>query len=341
VTLTGPAQGDTTVVIVSGDPSALTVTDVVIPDGQTSATVTATALVPNADVTIMATLGVQSLAAHVRVLDTAEGPTAVSLAPATATAAPGETVAFTATVDIPPAADTVVDLAATSGTVPATVTVPANQVSATFDYVAGGSGTVDITATMGSLTASAAVTITSALAHLVISQVYGGGGNSGAPFTNDFIELHNPGGTDLSTANLSVQYTSSAGTTWQVTPLPALTVPAGAFVLVQEAAGATASAPLPTPDATGTIAMSSTNGKVALVDGTAALAGGCPTGLIDFVGYGTADCHEGSSAAPGLSNTTAALRAANGCTDTDMNDADFAALAPAPRNSASSAIACN
>jgi uncharacterized protein len=185
------------------------------------------------------------------------------------------------------------------------------------------------------------VTIAAAAAHLLISQVYGGGGNSGAPFTNDFIELHNPGGTDASTANLSVQYASATGTSWQVTTLPALTVPAGGFVLVQEAAGATASTPLPTPDATGTIAMAAANGKVALVDGTTALTGACPTGLIDFVGYGTADCHEGASAAPALSNTTAALRATNGCSDTDMNSVDFAALAPGPRNSASSVIACN
>jgi len=341
VTLTGPAQGDTTVVVVSGDANALTVSDVVIPDGQTSATVSATALVPNADVTLMATLGVQTLAAHVRVLDTAEGPTAVSLAPATATAGVGETVAFTATLDVPPPADTVVDLTATAGTLPATVTVPANQVSATFDYVAAGTGTIDITATFpGGNTASAAVTIAAAAAHLLISQVYGGGGNSGAPFTNDFIELHNPGGTDASTANLSVQYASSTGTTWQVTTLPALTVPAGGFVLVQESGGATGS-PLPTADATGSIPMAAGNGKVALVDGTTALSGACPTGLIDFVGYGTADCHEGASAAPALSNTTAALRASNGCSDTDMNSVDFAALAPEPRNSASSAIACN
>ena len=28
---------------------------------------------------------------------------------------------------------------------------------------------------------------------LIISQIYGGGGNSGATFTNDFIEIFNPG----------------------------------------------------------------------------------------------------------------------------------------------------
>ena len=31
------------------------------------------------------------------------------------------------------------------------------------------------------------------LGHLVISQIYGGGGNTGATYQNDFVELYNPG----------------------------------------------------------------------------------------------------------------------------------------------------
>ena len=50
--------------------------------------------------------------------------------------------------------------------------------------------------------------------HLVISQVYGGGGNSGAIFSNDYIELFNPGAQDLDLNGLSLQYTSSTGSTW-------------------------------------------------------------------------------------------------------------------------------
>ena len=33
---------------------------------------------------------------------------------------------------------------------------------------------------------------------IVISQVYGGGGNTGAPYTHDFIELFNRGTTTVS-----------------------------------------------------------------------------------------------------------------------------------------------
>ncbi len=172
---------------------------------------------------------------------------------------------------------------------------------------------------------------------VVVSQVYGGGGNSGATLQNDFIELHNRGDAPVSLAGWSVQYASATGATWQVTPLSGTIAP-GRYYLVQEAAGAGGTTPLPTPDATGSIAMSATAGKVALVTTTTALACGAScagdASVRDFVGYGaTASSFEGSGPAPGLSNTTAALRADDGATDTDNNAADFAAGAPNPRNS--------
>ena len=49
-------------------------------------------------------------------------------------------------------------------------------------------------------------------ADLVISQVYGGGGNSGAPYKNDFVELFNRGSAAVSLDGLSVQYASATGT---------------------------------------------------------------------------------------------------------------------------------
>ena len=49
-------------------------------------------------------------------------------------------------------------------------------------------------------------------ADIVISQVYGGGGNTGAPYTNDFIELFNRGTTTVSLSGWSVQYASATGT---------------------------------------------------------------------------------------------------------------------------------
>jgi uncharacterized protein len=176
---------------------------------------------------------------------------------------------------------------------------------------------------------------------LVVSQVYGGGGNAGAMLTNDFIEVFNRGGTTVDVSGWSVQYASAAGTTWQTTALTG-SIPAGGHYLIQEAAGAGGTDPLPTSDATGSIAMSATSGKVILSSSATALSGSCPTGagVIDTVGYGTADCFEGPAAAPGLTNTTADLRGEVGCTDTGTNSADFTAGTPLPRNSATAADPC-
>lgn len=181
------------------------------------------------------------------------------------------------------------------------------------------------------LTASPATAVSP---DVVISQVYGGGGNSGATLTNDFIELRNTSAAAVDVTGWSVQYSSAAGTSWATTALSG-SIAAGGYFLVQEGQGAGGTAPLPTPDATGAIAMSASAGKVALVTSSGALTCGADcdaaAGVRDFVGYGTANDFE-TAAAPGLSNTTAAIR---GAADTDNNSADFTAGPPNPRNSGS------
>src|SRR5215510_7188830 len=69
---------------------------------------------------------------------------------------------------------------------------------------------------------------------IVISQVYGGGGNSGATFTNDFIELFNRGTMPVNISSWAVQYASSTGATWQKTDLTGTLAP-GQYYLIQEA----------------------------------------------------------------------------------------------------------
>jgi len=191
--------------------------------------------------------------------------------------------------------------------------------------------TIVVAATVAALLPGAAASAASP--DVVISQVYGGGGNSGATLTNDFIELANNGAAAMDLTGWSVQYASAAGSSWQTTALTG-SIPAHGHYLVQEAAGTGGTQPLPTPDATGSINMSGTNGKVALVTSTTALTcgTGCATvaGVKDFVGYGTANDFEGA-AAPGLSNTTADKRADN-APDTDNNAADFTAVTPDPRS---------
>jgi hypothetical protein len=168
---------------------------------------------------------------------------------------------------------------------------------------------------------------------VVISEVYGGGGNSGATYRNDFIELRNNGSASVSVAGWSVQYASSAGTTW--TNRTALTgsIAAGGTYLVQLASGGTTGAALPTPDVTGTTNMSATSGKVALVTNNTALTCGSncdkAAGVRDFVGYGTANDFE-TAAAPAGSNTKSPTRSGS---DTDNNATDFTAALPTPGSS--------
>lgn len=178
------------------------------------------------------------------------------------------------------------------------------------------------------------------VAHLVVSQVYGGGGNSGATYKNDFIEIFNPTSNAVNITGWSVQYASAAGTSWTVTTLSGI-IPQGGYYLVQEAAGTGGTTALPIPDATGNINMSGTTGKVALVSSATALSGVCPTAgsFVDLIGFGTASCFEGTLC-PTLSNTIAALRGSNGCTDTDVNGSDFATGTPNPRNSSSPPNIC-
>ncbi|WP_333733925.1 endonuclease/exonuclease/phosphatase family protein [Streptomyces sp. IBSBF 3010] len=175
----------------------------------------------------------------------------------------------------------------------------------------------------------------------VISEVYGGGGNSGATLTRDFIELANAGSAAYGLDGLSVQYlpgAPSAGSLWQVSALTGSVAPGGRY-LVAEAAGTGGTVALPTPDATGAVAMSATAGTVALVSGTAPLtcktAADCAadTRIVDLVGYGTAVVREGSGPAKGTSATASVARAAS-LADTDDNAADLTAGTPSPVNAA-------
>ncbi|MGI5865348.1 MAG: lamin tail domain-containing protein, partial [Myxococcales bacterium] len=175
---------------------------------------------------------------------------------------------------------------------------------------------------------------------VVISQVYGGGGNSGAPYKNDFVELFNAGTARAELTGWSIQYASATGSSWTNKVDLAGSIPPGGYFLIQ-LAGGTNGAALPTPDLTGGISMGTSGGKVALVASTTTLSGSCPLeDVIDFVGFGSANCYEGDDATPAPSNTLAVLRTLSGCTDADENASDFETGTPNPRNSATPAHQC-
>jgi putative transposon-encoded protein len=181
---------------------------------------------------------------------------------------------------------------------------------------------------------------------VVINEIYGGAGCGTAgcsAFNRDFIELKNVSANPVDVTGWSVQYASGTSTnpTWTVTTLSGVIAPGG-FYLVGEATGAagTGVSTLPNPNSSGSIAMSATTGKVALVNNTTAIVTGtlCPipaATIVDFVGYGAQAagtlCFEGAGTAPAPSTTTSISRSG---ADTDNNMADFATGAPTPQSSA-------
>ncbi len=184
----------------------------------------------------------------------------------------------------------------------------------------------------GMVAAVPAVAAPSADADVVINEVYGGGGNSGATYKRDFIEIVNVGDQTVDLAGWSVQYASATGTSWQVTALGGI-LPAGETLVVGQAAGSGGSTDVPV-DVNGSIAMAGGAGKVALVNSASALSG-CGVDcsdldrVVDFVGFGsTANDYAGSGPTPAPSNTNSVSR--KGTQNTPDNSLDFAAGAPSP-----------
>jgi len=187
---------------------------------------------------------------------------------------------------------------------------------------------------------------------VVISQLYGGGGNIGAVYNADFVELHNRTAAEVNLTGWSIQYASASGTSWksQLSVLPAQTrIGAGAYLLVAIGPLGSNGVALPVTAVTPSrvIDMSATSGKLALTRAAVALSGACPVdaSIVDFVGYGTASCPEGSSAAPPLSSSLSASRLQlsgpeMACVDSEVNAADFAKVTPGPHGSKVNVCRC-
>ncbi|MDR0626419.1 MAG: lamin tail domain-containing protein, partial [Bifidobacteriaceae bacterium] len=197
------------------------------------------------------------------------------------------------------------------------------------------------TVLVGTAVAQAAVDPNSAV---VINEVYGGGGNNNAVYTNDFVELYNKSSAAVPLAGWSLQYASSTGTSFSAANTLALsgTIPANDYFLIKLAAGSNNILDLPTADLeSSTPLLSGTAGKVALVSTTAAL-GSCPDAgtscslkadVIDFVGWGGANDYAGTAPAGATTNPTSISR--NGShANTPDNAADFTVGAPSPVASA-------
>lgn len=154
--------------------------------------------------------------------------------------------------------------------------------------------------------------------HLIINEVYGGGGNSGATYANDFVELYNPTESAIDLSGYKITYYSAAGNAGGSCALVG-SVPANSYYLAEQAKGTGGTTPLPSPDATCALALSATQGSVSLTSAAGV--------TLDLVGYGSVAKFE-TNPTGATTNTTSVSR--TGFADTDDNSADFTRGAPSP-----------
>lgn len=174
---------------------------------------------------------------------------------------------------------------------------------------------------------------------LMIYEIYGGGGNSGALYNNDYVVLYNGTASAIDLSNYSLHYASAANAFGIINNSNLSgTINAGDYFLIQLAPGATVTdKPLPTPDLAPTLHgnaaqimnLSGTAGKISLATGPAdtAITGKTDPRVVDYVGFGTtASDFEGTGRAPAPSNSTSIKRVT--FVDTNNNDTDFAVVTP-------------
>jgi hypothetical protein len=167
-----------------------------------------------------------------------------------------------------------------------------------------------------------------------ISQVYGGGGGgSTCTYKYDYVELFNNSGCPVDIGGWSLQYGSATGSfasnSFGIAVIPVgATIPACGYYLIRCGSAGSGGADLPTAyDFANAVGpnLAAGSGKVALFTDQVTMRD-CPAAklvAVDLVGYGTANCYEGTAAVGLLSGTTVALRGNAGATDTDQNSTDF------------------
>lgn len=159
---------------------------------------------------------------------------------------------------------------------------------------------------------------------LMIYEVYGGGGNTGAIYTNDYVVLYNGTSFNIDLSSYSLQYASASKSFTNINSLTG-TIKAGSYY-VARLGGGSAGSPLPRVDFTGLLNLSSTDGKVALALGDDGITGPTDKNVVDFVGFGSANAHEGSNPIAALSNSTSGKR--NSFIDTNDNANNFTVGTP-------------
>jgi predicted extracellular nuclease len=172
---------------------------------------------------------------------------------------------------------------------------------------------------------------------VVISEVYGAGGNSGAVRNADYVELYNPTDAAISVADDYIHYRSATGTSGGTPFRLSGSVPAHGHYLIQMSTTGANGTALPTPDAgPAGFSMAAGGGQAYLLSQSTAITTSGDmknvAGVIDMVGADTASSFETTPTDDPASPTKSLDRSAAGA-DTDNNQADFSLQDPSPENS--------
>ena len=181
--------------------------------------------------------------------------------------------------------------------------------------------------------------------NLRISQVYTRGGEAGATYNQDYVELFNPGtgDVDINGWTLTVK-TAEGGITNNISIVAnqSFAIKPGMHVTFPFNGNGTNGQALPSTKFTSTNSfLGSTSGQIILLAPGQAIPSGCPVSgnYVDFVGYGSSQCSE-TSPVPVPASNKSMTRINGGCTDTNNNLNDFSAVDPNPRTFQSPLAQC-
>jgi hypothetical protein len=189
-----------------------------------------------------------------------------------------------------------------------------------------------------------------------ISQIYTRGGEAGATFQNDYVELFNRGNAPVDVSGWSLSIANFAGTPPNIQISSSgiklfnpngIIINPGSHLLIKFGGSGTNGQPIDASDINlNPMPISDTGAQIVLVAKDKTLPSGyCPaapdlTGVVvDYVGYGIAICYEGTvTLAPPPDK--ALWRVGGGCTDNNDNLADFSFATPNPRTRSDGVTPC-
>ena len=180
-----------------------------------------------------------------------------------------------------------------------------------------------------------------------ISQVYTRGGEAGATYQNDYVELFNAGNTTIDLKGWALLVDTFEGDTESSlgSSFNSFSVPPGMHVLLSYLGNGSNGQPLPKDDfGPGVVGLGSTRGNIILLPPGQPVPFGCAAQMAaaaDSLSYGSATCSvsEGPPA-PAPPSNKSLTRIEGGCTDTNNNLNDFLFADPNPRPTSSALTPC-